>query len=175
MSSINIDVKQIDDILKLSSNSDIWGPHYWFFIHTLSYTYPEFPNDITRRKYYDFIMNLPLFIPDHDMGNMFSKTLDKYPVTPYLDNRESFMRWVCFIHNKINNQLGKQEVKYLDSITIYLDKYKPKRKNIGFISFFYNYTEYLYCIYKGHIGIGTQILLVVIILIFFLFILRYYK
>ena len=26
--------------------------------------------------------------------------LDQYPVTPYLDSRESFIKWMYFIHNQ---------------------------------------------------------------------------
>ena len=29
---------------------DIWGPHYWFFLHTVAESYPETPNAVTKRK-----------------------------------------------------------------------------------------------------------------------------
>lgn len=87
--------------------SDIWGPHFWFFLHTIAYNYPDTVNQVTKRKYYDFIHNLPLFIPEQNIGNTFSSMLDKYPLSPYLDNRDSFMRWIHFIHNKYNSYLGK--------------------------------------------------------------------
>ena len=88
----------------------IWGPHYWFFIHTVAMTYPIRPNAITKKKYYEFIQNLPLFIPVENMSGEFSKLLDKYPVTPYLDNRESLIRWTHFINNKINQKLEKPQI-----------------------------------------------------------------
>ena len=97
----------------------VWGPHYWFFLHTISHSYPETPNPVTKRKYYDLIHNFPLFIPDEEIGNKFSHLLDKYPVSPYLDCRESFIRWVHFIHNKINERLGKEELTLLAGV----DKY----------------------------------------------------
>ena len=62
----------------------VWGPHYWFVLFSMAVTYPERPNDVTIKKYYDFIQNLPLFLPNHQMGNAFSELLDKYPVSPYL-------------------------------------------------------------------------------------------
>ena len=105
---------------------DIWGPHYWFFLHTVAYSYPKTPNKITKRKYYDLISNMPLFIPNAEIGNKFAQLLDKYPVTPYLDSQESFIRWVHFIHNKINSILGKPEIGYLESLDIYGNHYKPK-------------------------------------------------
>lgn len=104
----------------------VWGPHYWFTLHTISMCYPKYPNDVTKKKYYDFIQNFPLFIPIDDIGNTFSKLLDKYPVTPYLDSRESFMRWVHFIHNKINVALHLPEITMEEALASYYDHYKPK-------------------------------------------------
>ena len=33
----------------------IWGPHYWFFLHTLALTYPETPNEVIKKKYIKYI------------------------------------------------------------------------------------------------------------------------
>jgi hypothetical protein len=104
----------------------IWGPHYWFFLMTLALSYPETPNSVTKRKYYDFIMNLPIFIPNHEIGNRFSELLDKYPVSPYLDNKDSFIKWIHFIHNKVNVSIGKEEISYQTALNNYLDEYVPK-------------------------------------------------
>tara|TARA_B100001142_G_scaffold327786_1_gene386265 strand:+ start:1405 stop:1836 length:432 start_codon:yes stop_codon:yes gene_type:complete len=104
----------------------IWGPHYWFVLHTIALSYPETPNDVVKKKYYDFIQNLPLFIPVEEIGNTFSSFLDRYPVTPYLDSRQSFIRWMHFIHNKINQSLGVDEKSITDSMTEYYENYKPK-------------------------------------------------
>ena len=86
----------------------IWGPHYWFVLQTISLSYPLRPNNVTKKKYYDFIQNFPLFIPIPELGDKFSIILDKFPVTPYLDSRESFMKWVHFIHNQINKYFRKR-------------------------------------------------------------------
>ena len=34
---------------------DIWGPHFWFVLHTMAMTYPHHPNAVTKKKYYEFI------------------------------------------------------------------------------------------------------------------------
>jgi hypothetical protein len=104
----------------------VWGPHYWFFLMTIALSYPESPNSVTKRKYYDFILNLPLFIPNAEIGNKFSGLLDKYPVSPYLDTRESFVKWVHFIHNKVNVMIGKEEISYQTALDDYLREYLPK-------------------------------------------------
>jgi hypothetical protein len=105
---------------------NVWGPHFWFFINTIAISYPNYPNDITKKKYYEFIMNLPLFIPIEGMGNEFSKLLDEYPVTSYLDSKTSFVRWVHFIHNKINEKLEKPKISLEEFYYQYYQAYKPK-------------------------------------------------
>ena len=107
-------------------DATIWGPRYWFFLHTLALTYPEYPNDVTKRKYYDMMQNMPLFLPDSEMGDRFSEMLDKYPVTPYLDNRESFFRWTVFVHNKVNVLLQKPEIELDEALAKYDRLYVPE-------------------------------------------------
>ena len=67
-----------------------------------------------------------MFIPVESMATYFSKLLDEYPVSPYLDSRDSFIRWMHFIHNKINEKLEKPKIS-LDKFYIdYYEAYKPK-------------------------------------------------
>ena len=107
----------------------VWGPHYWFFLHTLAMTYPNHPNSVTKKKYYEFIQNLPLFLPVDDISSEFSTLIDKYPITPYLDNRDSFVRWMHFIHNKINEKLEKPQITLNDFFVNYYNEYKrPEEK-----------------------------------------------
>lgn len=116
--------------MKLDKN--VWGPHYWFVLHTVALTYPKNPNDTIKKKYYDFIMNLNILIPDMKIAKKFSDMIDKFPVTPYLDSKESFMKWMHFMHNKINILDGKPTIKYEDSLELYYKNYdldKNSREN----------------------------------------------
>ena len=110
---------------------EVWGPHYWFFLHTVSHTYPLHPNSVTKRKYYDLINNMALFIPDVEIGNNFNKLLDNFPVAPYLANRDSFVRWVHFIHNRINKKLDKEEITLYEALDNYKSLYKPKQVKLS--------------------------------------------
>ena len=112
----------------------IWGPHYWFFLHTVAMTYPNRPNAVTKKKYYEFIQNFPLFIPIENMSGEFSKLIDKYPVSPYLDNRESFIRWTHFIHNKINQKLEKPQLSLNEFYVKYYEEYKSP--NIKMVEYY---------------------------------------
>ena len=79
--------------------------------HSIGFHYPIHPNKVSKKKYYDLVMNIPIFLPSERLGNHFSKLLDKYPVTPYLDSRESFIKWGHFIHNRMNELLGLKSCK----------------------------------------------------------------
>jgi len=107
-------------------DSTVWGPHYWFVLHTIALCYPLYPNYVTKKKYYEFIQNLPLMIPVERIGNSFSELIINYPVTPYLDSRESFQKWMHFIHNKINEKLSLPQLTFSESIDKYYHHYKPK-------------------------------------------------
>lgn len=114
-----------------TSNPEVWGPHYWFFLHTLAMTYPHRPNSVTKKKYYEFIQNLPLFLPVEQISGEFSKIIEKYPIMPYLDNRDSFVRWMHFIHNKINEKLEKPQISLNDFFVKYYDEYKTQDEKLS--------------------------------------------
>jgi|UniRef100_A0A6C0IKJ2 hypothetical protein len=121
----------------------VWGPHYWFFLDTIAMTYPKHPNAVTKKIYYDLIQHFHLFIPVDEHSKFFNKLLSMYPITPYLDDRESFIRWVHFIHNKINERIQKPNMPYNDFYTNYYQHYKNKLIQNGENKRFYN--KLLFC------------------------------
>lgn len=99
-------------------NPNIWGPHYWYVFHSIASTYPEYPTEVSRKKYYEFIQNIPIFVPDTSIGDSFANILDEYPVNAYLDTRKSLMKWMHFIHNQINKNLHKPQIGYQESLNL---------------------------------------------------------
>ena len=104
----------------------IWGPHYWFFLHTIAQSYPANPSPTMQKKYYNFYQDLPIFIPVESIGNSIAEMLDHYPVTSYLDSRSSLVKWTVFIHNKVNEKLGKDTVTREEASDLYDVAFKPK-------------------------------------------------
>ena len=105
---------------------EVWLPHLKFTLQTMSLNYPLNPNEVTIRKYYNFIQNLPVFFPDEPLGKSLSKLLDDFPVSPYLNSRTSFMKWVHFLFNKINEKLEIRNVSFYESLEEYYQHYKPR-------------------------------------------------
>ena len=112
----------------MSFNKEVWMPYIHFTMQTIALNYPKHPNDVTKKKYYDFIQNLPLFIPMKPFGNDFIKLIDDYPVTPYLDSRLSFMKWVNYIFNKMYKQNNMKTDDLQTALEKYYDKYKPSQE-----------------------------------------------
>jgi hypothetical protein len=102
----------------------IWGPPLWHTLFTFALAYPLQPNAITKRKYYDFIQNLPLFLPNAEIRKTFGALIDEYPVQPYLKTRDSFVHWVHFIHNRVNKMTGRPEITLYEAMDRYYAQYK---------------------------------------------------
>lgn len=134
---------------KIKLNPEIWGPHYWFFLHTMALNYSMTPNETLRKKYFEFFQNFALFIPNVEIANEFLKMLDKYPVTPYLDNRQSLIQWVHFIHNQVNGVLGKPAISLQTSLENYYANYTPRETE-----------KALFKKYKKHLVYGTAITMI---------------
>ena len=107
-------------------NSSVWGPHYWFFLHTICLHYPIHPNEETKKIYYDLFQHFHCFIPVPHMAKEYQQLLATYPITPYLDNRESILKWIHFIHNQINQKLEKPTLTYSNFLQQYYQLYEIK-------------------------------------------------
>ena len=108
-------------------NPKIWLTKYMFIMKLISINYPKSPNDVSRKKYYDFIQNLPLFFPNEPLGNNLIKMLDKFPVTPYLESRLSFMKWVHFTNNKLRESIEETKLSFSESLEFFYEEFKSDR------------------------------------------------
>ena len=108
-------------------NPKIWLTKYMFIMKLISINYPKSPNDVSRKKYYDFIQNLPLFFPNEPLGNNLIKMLDKFPLTPYLESRLSFMKWVHFTNNKLRESIEETKLSFSESLEFFYEEFKSDR------------------------------------------------
>ena len=118
-------------------NPNIWGPPFWFTLHTICQHYPTYPNSVIKKKYYDFLSNIPLFLPNEPIGDKFAELLDKYPLSPYLESKNKLCKWIHFIHNQINIRTNKPPMPYHEYSALYESYYitKTPTKKSNIISF----------------------------------------
>jgi hypothetical protein len=107
---------------------NIWGPHAWFFLHTIAINYPENPTNEIIKKYKRFISSFVEIIPCNTCKKGIKKIMFKKPLTiKILKNRELFVGWINDIHNQVNKKLGKKTFTLEESIEYYRKKYNDSK------------------------------------------------
>jgi hypothetical protein len=107
-------------------NQNIWGPHLWFSLHTISFNYPLKPNFEDKQYYKDFFTNLQHVIPCSVCKKNYIRHLKEHPINNYLDNRSTLVYWVIDMHNMVNGEIGKKILSYDVVIKKYEEVYKKK-------------------------------------------------
>jgi len=89
--------------------TSVWGPGLWFFLHTISFNYPQHPTTEQKNHYKQFILQLKYILPCRYCRENVKKNLKALPLTAKdLKNRTSFSRWVYNLHELVNKMLGKK-------------------------------------------------------------------
>tara|TARA_Y100000590_G_C15426602_1_gene903493 strand:- start:211 stop:693 length:483 start_codon:yes stop_codon:yes gene_type:complete len=106
-----------------------WGPHLWFFLHTISFNYPVTPTFKNKVDYNDFYNSLKNMIPCELCKTHYMQHLEVSP--PDLSSRNALVKWTIDLHNKVNTQLNKPVYSYSKAITLYKKYYKGLNENNG--------------------------------------------
>ncbi len=107
-------------------NQNIWGPHLWFSLHTISFTYPLKPKDSDKANYKSFFTELQHVIPCSVCKKNYIRHLKEFPVNEHLNNRKDIVYWVIDLHNMVNSETGKRVLSYEEALKRYADVYKKK-------------------------------------------------
>ena len=108
--------------MKNSIKPKIWGPHGWKFLHYVSLGYPDKPTDKEKMYYKNFYYSLQNVLPCEKCAQNYKKNIIEYPIDNHLQNRDSLVKWVIDIHNKVNYELGKPQLDYEEAISLYLNE-----------------------------------------------------
>ena len=115
----------------------VWGPHFWFVLHLVSFHYPEIPNQHDKDAYKAFYYSVQGILPCVNCRKHYKNYLSHYPIEPHLDSKLDLIRWVNQIHNFVNVKLGKPILSHEQIFEIYanLDPISPFQKvNIDVIN-----------------------------------------
>ncbi len=107
-------------------NQNVWGPHLWFSLHTISFTYPIRPKESDKEEYKSFFIALQHVIPCSVCKKNYKRHLQEFPVDAHLNSRKDLVYWVIDLHNMVNSETGKRVISYEDAIQRYEDAYKKK-------------------------------------------------
>ena len=108
-----------------SIGPNIWGPHGWKFMHYVSLGYPQEPTENDKRYYKDFYTSLQNVLPCETCQGNYIKNLSELPIDNALQSRDSLVKWVIDVHNKVNSESNKKELGYDEAIQLYLTDENP--------------------------------------------------
>jgi mitochondrial FAD-linked sulfhydryl oxidase len=102
-------------------NKNIWGPSGWLFMHSISFQYPENPNEEDKNNYRVFFESLKNTIPCPKCREHYSENLKQNPIQ--LNSRDELIQWVIDIHNEVNEKNSKKIYSRQEVEKLYLSKY----------------------------------------------------
>ena len=135
-------------------DSNIWGPRGWFFLHTVTFNYPDNPSPNEKAQYYNFFNNLQYVLPCEICKKNYPKHLKEMPLNDdALENKKTLSKWLVNIHNLTNRDLGKSEMSYKDVLKKYNKIYEGNNNIIIYlfliIVILYLLNKYLFNNYNG--------------------------
>lgn len=115
-------------------NPDIWGPHAWIFLHTITLEYPLQPTQKDKENYLLFFKSLASVLPCGDCKVHYQEYITKNPLEKALECRDQIFKWLVDIHNMVNVSNGKRPFSCHEVEKIYKEMYdkkcsKMKRQN----------------------------------------------
>ena len=107
-------------------NPDIWGPKFWFSLHSVTFDYPLKPDLSEKIRIKDFFNSLEYILPCKICRVNYSKHIREIPIENNLGSRKNLVYWLIDIHNSVNAMHGKPLLSYDEVINIYEKIYKRK-------------------------------------------------
>ncbi|CAG8698842.1 5767_t:CDS:1, partial [Scutellospora calospora] len=81
------------------------GRSTWTFLHTMAAYYPEVPSYIQQRSMKTFLITFSQFYPCDPCAEHLREEMKSKP--PKVQSRWALGKWLCEMHNIVNERLGK--------------------------------------------------------------------
>lgn len=107
-------------------NQNIWGPHLWFSLHTMTFNYPIRPTKEDKENYKNFFLSLKNVIPCSICKKNYIRHLNEMPLEKALNSRKDLVYWVIDLHNTVNGETGKKIIPPDIAIKKYEEVYNKK-------------------------------------------------
>jgi hypothetical protein len=94
-----------------------WGPHCWFFIHSVILGYSDNPTEADKQNFKQFFESLGKVLPCNKCRNNYKQHLMKLPLDDsVLSSRDKLVKWLIDVHNEVNVATQKSPVSYETAI-----------------------------------------------------------
>lgn len=111
--------------------AEVWGPHAWILLHSITLEYPDNPSEDDKRNMSTFFHALGNVLPCYKCKVNFSNHLEQHPITDtVLKSKTSLVKWLIDVHNDVNKMNNKKTVTYEEGVESILRLYEEKNTNV---------------------------------------------
>jgi hypothetical protein len=102
----------------------VWGPAFWFSLHTSAMNYPVNPSPIFRERMKGRILAIPHEIPCPACKPHASAFIEKHKgrLDEIVSSREKLFNFYVDFHNKVNERFNKKVFTYQEAKNLYSGK-----------------------------------------------------
>lgn len=104
---------------------EIWGPHLWNFLHTMTLTYAKHRHHATKKEkahMNQFLYHLQFTLPCASCRTNYASYFERNP--PPLNTRRELFEWLVDLHNAVNRQNQKPIFTYTQVEQLYKQMYR---------------------------------------------------
>ncbi len=117
---------------KNGMRTSFWGPHAWAFLFSsIAGSYPVKIDESNKehikivKAYRDMLHSLQYTLPCVYCRESYRRFIKEIPLSKYNHSRNSMMKWLYLIHDKVNNKLITCEVDEFNTKKEIIIKKKP--------------------------------------------------
>lgn len=108
----------------------LWGKYGWGFLHYITLSYPDNPDEETKKMFKDFFTKIIWkYLPCESCRQNYVRHLEEIPLTDeIISSRNKLIYWFVDIHNLVNLETGKQKITYAEFNKIYMEPQVEEKK-----------------------------------------------
>jgi hypothetical protein len=104
-----------------AADPKIWGPAFWYSLHTSAAFYPEAPSPIVRERMKYRILAIPYEIPCHACRSHAIAFIEKHAnqLEDIVSSKHKLGKFYVDFHNQVNRRYNKPEWTYEQAYAYY--------------------------------------------------------
>ena len=112
---------------------NLWGPSGWYFLHSLTYSYPDNPTKKEEDAAIQFFNSLGTLLPCTVCKVNYDKHFKENNIANCVSSRNELIKWLIDIHNQVNMDNGKPMVSYKSVLNSVPPCYSSIHKNLSYV------------------------------------------
>jgi hypothetical protein len=111
-----------------------WGKPMWQSMHYVALKYPQNPTNEEKMNYMNYYKSIGDILPCPPCRKHYKKMLEDHPMNDeVMQSNDTLFAWTVFLHNKVNQRLGKKIYTVEEAKKLYTN---PQRKKCTWIIWF---------------------------------------